>query len=264
MSTQSTNETNSANTVASIVSPSHAHKLKQHLDSPPPLSPSQQVRAMGITWLTLDALFLLGNALHFQFDGPGEPEHYLLSEMTWNGDYDGSYIEILGHIQLVAALVWLMFVGIRRHVLVYWAWSLVLFAITFDDFMQIHERWGERVARAFDFPAIAGLRPDDLGEMMMWATAALLLCPFLLMSHLRAPKYARRDSWVMVILVILLAGFGVVVDQLHIMVTSDLSAVGNATWGFIETSGELLAMTLLLLAAHRMAVYPSSVSRSRA
>lgn len=61
--------------------------------------------------LALDALFLLGNVMHLASNDPDEPTTRF-SPYQWNGDSDGSYVEMFGHTQLFIGAVMLAFLAV--------------------------------------------------------------------------------------------------------------------------------------------------------
>lgn len=223
---------------------------------PRPLPPTHQVWALRAALFVLTAVFLVGNVLHLQVNDPHEPTHPVFSHPGWNGDYDGSHVEIFGHIELTLAAAVLFALAFSRRVLVYGAWALTVAALTVDDLMQVHERGGAVLVTALDLPAVAGLRPQDLGELAVWGILALVLGMFLLVGYLRAPGYARRDSWILVACLLVLVVFGVIIDQLLIIVAPRITPLAYHSLVLTETAGEIVAMTLILLAAHQMAVRP--------
>lgn len=235
---------------------------QQQVREPEALDPTQQVWMARTTLLILNLLLLLGNLIHLFVDEPHEPSHPIFSRPAWNGDYDESHIEILGHVQLVAATIMLLFLWITRHAAVYGVWALVILAITVDDLLQIHERGGAVLVSALGLPAVAGLWPQDLGELLVWAAMAFVLGIVLVIGHLRAPRYAGGDFWLLAGLVAFLAMFGVGVDQLHVIVEPHVPPLAGTALALLETSAELVFMTLIVLAVHQMAIQPKMPLRS--
>lgn len=213
------------------------------------LSPRQLVWAMAVGQAVLVLIFIGGNIIHLGYNHPGEPFHPVFSHPGWNGDYDGSHAEILGHIQMALAAVFLLFAGAIRRIGVYAAWGVVMAAIVIDDMLQLHERVGEVLVREFDLPAIGGLRPQDSGELAVWGGLAGVLGIGLLIAHIRAPRPARRDSWLFIGAAAILVAFGVVLDQLLILIPEGSSVSVIQTGILLETTGEVSAMGLLLVLA---------------
>lgn len=218
------------------------------------LSPRQLVWAMAVGQVLLVVIFIGGNILHLNHNHPDEPIHPVFSHPGWNGDFDGSHAEILGHIQMVLASVFLFFVAVARRIGVYLAWSAVMAAIVVDDMLQIHERGGEVLVRELGLPGYGGLRPQDTGELLVWGVLAGVIGTGLVISHVRAPRPARRDSWGLFTAAVILVAFGVVLDQALILLAAESSVTVIQSAILLETTGEVAAMGLLLILAFRIAV----------
>ncbi|WP_150307189.1 hypothetical protein [Planctomonas psychrotolerans] len=222
----------------------------------PPLPVAYQLWMFRLTFLLLSVLMLVGNVIHLavvRSEGTPDP---VFAKPAWNGDGDGSHIEMLGHIQLVAAAVILVFLCIGRRVMVYGAWAAIVIALVIDDLFQVHERVGADLVTTFDLPALIGLRAQDLGELLTWAGLAGILGVLLLVAHLRAPLPDRRNSLLLAVLTVFLAVFAVGVDQAHVIIQPHVPLWIDTALTLTETAGELLGMTLILIAVHTMAVRP--------
>lgn len=210
-------------------------------------------RLMALVLLVLDGLYLLGNVLHLASNDPDEsPTSF--SAVQWNGDYDGSYIEMFGHTQLVAGAIVLAVLAVSRRSYAFSVWTVILVTLVIDDFFQVHERVGATLVRSLSLPAVAGLRPQDLGELLVWGVLGLVLGGALLVVYVAGRKSERRDSRVLFGWVCVLALFAVVIDQIHIMVEPHVPHAVALALTLTETAGELIGMTLIVLAIHRIAV----------
>ncbi|MCK7497594.1 MAG: hypothetical protein MZW92_47545 [Comamonadaceae bacterium] len=58
---------------------------------------------------------------------------------------------------------------------VYAAWAALFAYIVADDSLELHERGGEWLSMAAALPAFGGLRPQDLGELLVLGTAGVVL-----------------------------------------------------------------------------------------
>lgn len=224
-------------------------------DSSPPtfggLTGRQHGWILLTTLVVIDVLLLIANILHFGANDPDEPVTRF-SSPAWNGDADGSFIELTGHLQLIAGVVMLVFLAVIRRTAVYVAWAVTLIVLIVDDFAQVHEVQGGLLALRFGLPSVAGLRPEDVGELTVWAIEGVFCLTLILATLWWADLLARRHSRLLFLCVIVLAFFGGVVDQLHIVVEPYLSHTAGLAVTLTETTGELGAMTLIVLAVHRM------------
>jgi hypothetical protein len=153
---------------------------------------------------------------------------------------DGGYPEIFGYAQVTAAAALLVLVHHRRPEPVYLAWSLVLLALLADDALTIHERVGAAVAPAI--PISLGPRPQDGGELAVWAGMGAVLLAVIVVAWRRSDRAARGDSGRMLLLVALLGFFGFGVDWLHL----SLSGQGAEIAGIVEDGGELMTISAIL------------------
>lgn len=209
-----------------------------------------------VAFVSIDALLLLGNVVHLMRNDPDEPST-LFSAVEWNGDLDGSYIEIVGHAQLFAGAVMLLFVSVIRRSASYGAWAATLVVLIADDIFQIHERYGASLVARFDLPALIGLRPQDLGELIVWAVLGLVLGLFLVITYILAAPADRRHSRILFGCVCVLAVFAVVIDLLHIIVEPHVPHVVALGLTLTETGGELMVMTLIVLVIYRITLLSS-------
>ena len=201
--------------------------------------------------LIVDLLLLVGNVAYHATNDPGEPVTRF-GDPRWRGDLDGSYAEILGHAQIVVAVVVLLVVAVFRRTLVHAAWALAFAGLFLDDFLQVHERLGAALAGRWGLPEVAGLRSADLGELLVWAGEALVLGLVVVVATVLSDARGRRDSLVLFGCMVVIAVFGVGVDQLHSVLEPHVAHVVSLALTLTETAGELLGMTLALFAAAAM------------
>ena len=168
-------------------------------------------------------------------------------------------MEIIGHVQLIAAIVMLVAILRRRVVLVLVAWTLILAALVVDDLFMIHERVGTTLVGLLGLPSLAGLRGQDMGELIVWGAMIVPLGIVLVIGHLRAGPSDRRDSRALLIRVAILAAFAVALDAVSHPLGALVPPIVGTGLTLVETSGELIAMSLILVAVHRMTLRPSTV-----
>lgn len=214
---------------------------------------------LAVVLFFLDGLYLLGNVVHLTSNDPGEPTSPF-SAVQWDGNNDGSYIEIFGHTQLLAGAVMLLFLVVTRRSLTFAVWTVLLLVLVIDDFLLVHESGGAMLVNSFALPAVAGLRPQDLGELIVWAAMAGVLGCALLIAYVVGSESERRDTRTLFGWLCLLIVFAVGVDLLRIAVEPHLGYLGNLVVTLVETTGELVAMTLIVLAVHRIVERPLQVS----
>lgn len=221
------------------------HEDRAHID-----------RAVAVTAavaLVGDAVLITASVLH-RVVAEDDPLGFLTLG-RWNGNRDGTFAELWGGLQLVTAACALLLLAVllrrssrpSRASTVYIAWAAILATIAADDYFMIHERVGEFLVRTLDLSGVLGLRGQDLGELLVWSIFAAALGALVLGAHLRSPWRARRDSLVFLALTVFLAAFGVVLDMVNIALHDVVGDGALTVTTHLETGGELVAMTFLLL-----------------
>jgi len=124
-------------------------------------------------------------------------------------------------------------------------WSLFFAFMLYDDSQSMHERAGEWLAAAWALPAVFGLRPQDLGEIVFAALVAVATLCALAASLVRERAAALAPSIIVTVLLAMLAVFGVLVDALHVV-----AYFAESRWSWVlavvEDGGELLVMSAIV------------------
>lgn len=187
---------------------------------------SRATLVLGTALVVVDVLLIVGNVVHLRVGESNAFLHPVFADPAWNGYFDNSYAELFGYAQLVCAVVALGFVWRDQRAGVYAAWVLVLLAVLADDLLLLHERGGEELVSAWDLPAVAGLRSQDLGELAVWGLLTVVCLPALLIAHLRAGQRDRRNSWILLGLTAVLAVPAVLVDMLAVVLAPHVPIAG--------------------------------------
>ncbi len=218
---------------------------------------------LGSSAVAADVVLVAAGVLH-HYVGREGPLGFL-SLAPFDGNRDRSLIELAGNLQLLLAsilLLWIAVAPARKAerflaAAVYGAWGLVLLAITGDDFLAVHEGAGRALASGLDFPSVFGLRPQDLGELLVWAMAAAALGVPLIVTHLISRGRPRRDSNVFIGLAVLLVLFAVGLDMMHFVLEEYLPKLALSAMEQAEIAGELGAMTLMMVWAVHVFTRPA-------
>lgn len=205
------------------------------------------IAALG--WLAVMA----GNVLYYT--GPHDGALALFNSRRFNGDNDRSCPEFGGYAAMATAALALALLALRRRQLVYGAWALVFAVLTADDSYALHERGAKLILAHVSLPSLAGLRPQDAGELGVWAAGGVILAGVVLLAVRRADALARRDTRRLVLLLIALAVFAVGVDMGAELLATVLGDGVSLAWlALIETGGELLVMCLIAVTSLAMLV----------
>lgn len=224
--------------------------------APAALSARIQVWTTLVVLLLITALLLAGNVMHNLGGGSEDGVMGVFAPIAWEGDFDGSHIEVWGHILMLAAGVVLLVLSVVHRASVFAAWALVSIVIVIDDLFHIHEKGGEYLAVAWELQPAFRLRDVDFGELIVWAAIGTVLLIPLVIGHLRANKWTRRQSWTLLGLLALLAVFAVGVDMLIIMIYWDVPRFVIRLLALTETAGEIVPMALYLTFVIKLALMP--------
>ncbi|MCT1658080.1 hypothetical protein [Brevibacterium luteolum] len=204
---------------------------------------------LGLALLTVDALFLLTDMLHRLHITRGMFPAF--AHRLWEGDPDGSLLEIWRYVKAVAggiALVWLWRRLLAAPVLLVAGCILILFFIAADDSLRLHEQIGRAIAWNLGFSAMWNLGGQDFGELLFWAITGSGLLARLMIAFGRSAPQPRRIVWFLVPPLAFLVFFAAIFD-----------GIGPASrqWGWstrarylanwAERAGEQLSITALVL-----------------
>jgi hypothetical protein len=140
----------------------------------------------------------------------------------------------------------------RTHVLTYGCWAVVFAFLLIDDASQIHERVGQWLARSYEVSVPFGLRPDDVGELLVAALAGASILALVAFASWRGGEQAWRISRDLLRLVVALGFFGVAMDVVHVLAYVHRSLLAQVLL-VIEDGGEMLVMSALTAYAFHVA-----------
>jgi len=157
---------------------------------------------------------------------------------------DRSYAELYQYVKFLWIITLLAKIARDRKTVHYVTWVLVFTYFLFDDALKIHELGGDFIAEKLDFTPPLGLRLEDIGELVVSATAGVGLLALVMWTYKSGSVVFRKISQDIALLILLMVIAGVVVDMLHSAIKVG-GAVGFAL-GVIEDGGEMLAASLIL------------------
>lgn len=165
-----------------------------------------------------------------------------------------NYLDLeYGHPESVQSLRWLWCLGLLGLIVVSarrWTFAalapLLVFMLATDAF-EVHERNGRAIAEAIGIPAVLGMRPQDIGEMLVIGLAALVVVPIACVGMRMSARTERRHFLRILLILGLIVFCGVVVDAVHIVSTDDLDELSSGSWlGLVEDGGEMIGASLLV------------------
>lgn len=183
--------------------------------------------------LLADAVFL---ALHLLHKGG-----VVFADPAFNVTVEGGYAEKFQYLKEAGIAIVLGLLAWRYRSGTFAMWATVFAYITLDDSLSFHEHGGAWLADALQLVPNWGLRPIDMGELMLAASAgAVVLFMFVALVRRGRPSL-RPVSRDVLLLLALLAVCGVGIDMLHVVAEER----GIRGLGIVEDWGEMLAMSLI-------------------
>ena len=158
-------------------------------------------------------------------------------------DRDRSVPEFYQYIKLGWCVALVILVGWSARTWQPLTWAPLFAMLLLTDAATVHEQAGGWLAGVLHLPAVAGLRPRDLGELIVAAAFVLPSLALVAFAWRRTSAGNRRFHVTIVALLGLLAAFGLVFDLLHSAATNPYL---DQVIALLEDGGEMLAVSALL------------------
>ena len=159
-------------------------------------------------------------------------------------EHDRGYGEFFQYIKTLWVVLLLTRLGLHRRDAGFVVWAMVYLYLLADDALGFHEHGGTWLTRSMELPEILGLRGQDLGELLVTATAGGVLLIAVMACYAFQCPSMRKVSRQMMTLTLGIAFFGVGVDMVHSMLRFIPGLYSKA--GVIEDGGEMLMMSVVL------------------
>jgi hypothetical protein len=167
---------------------------------------------------------------------------------------DGGLAEFYQYMKQFWIALCLATAYIQRRQLPLLCWAGLFGFLLLDDAVQIHERVGHLLGQRLGLPALFGLRPDDLGELMVAGAVGGTLLLTLAVTLWRERGPALRISRDLLILTGILASCGVVLDVVHVVAYFRAPSVATAL-AMLEDGGEMLVVSALTAYAFNIVLH---------
>lgn len=212
-----------------------------------------------LVMVVVDLLLVAANAAHHRGIDP-------FTGWRWDLGFDAGWAEVWRGAKLLVAAAYLL--RLQEHLPrapVLGAWALTLTVMVFDDLLRFHEDLGSWFATSLGLPTVAGLRPQDLGEVLAWGVLVAPLGAALVAAFLRSSPVARRTGLVVGAAVTVIVVFAVGLDLLAVALAADLGDRLYHWTSLLEVVGELVGAGLVLVTALWLwGRRPGAVDRTRA
>src|SRR5918997_6396011 len=124
---------------------------------------SERVPLKGVLLLLLSVdaafivVFIVSRVLY-----PGEESNFGL-------EHESGYPAMFQYGEQALIVLLMALAAVRNRSLLYLCWSLLFLYLLLDDALIIHETLSAVVAQKLGFSSWLGLRPEDFGEIVVWA-----------------------------------------------------------------------------------------------
>jgi len=166
----------------------------------------------------------------------------LLPDNLFSIGQDRGYGEFFQYTKELWVAILLFLLGLRKRKFLYIIFAFLFLYFLIDDALEVHERFGAFLSDFLNFQPNLGLRAIDFGELAVSIFFGALFFIAIGITHHQSDSSARTISKYLIILIVLLALFGVVMDMLEIIVEH---AVVNPILVMIEEGGEMLVMSMI-------------------
>lgn len=167
---------------------------------------------------------------------------------------DGGLGEMVGYAKWASLTVLMAALWKRSGTPVYLALAFTFLVLLADDSLRLHERLGGWISGGFGWYRMAGLRGQDIGELIVWGLLATPVVLALGIGMWRSPSLHRRRAGALFAVLAALVGVGVVADIAGVWIALRLSdglagRLVNFAVRVIEDGGEMVLASLAVALA---------------
>ncbi|HEY9831595.1 MAG TPA: hypothetical protein V6D26_13525 [Stenomitos sp.] len=185
-------------------------------------------------FLATDLVFIL---IHLVYSYTG-----LISNSAFSLAQERGYAEIFQYIKEYWIALLLGVLAVKQRSVLYLGWSLLFFYLLLDDSLTIHETLGEMASIRLGFQSMFNLQAKDFGEVLVSVCVGLFFLFFLAIAYRFARRIPRETSKYLIIMLFVLAAFGIAVDVLHSLLRfSSLEPL----LAMLEDAGEMVVMSVI-------------------
>jgi hypothetical protein len=185
-------------------------------------------------FLATDVSFIIIHILYLVIDSISNP-YFSIEE-------DRGYGELFQYIKEYWIAILLSFLAWKNRSFLYLGWSLLFFYLLLDDAAFIHENLGRFISHRLGFSPAFNLRAIDFGELIVSACVGLFFLICIATAHRFSDRSSKQDSRYLILMLFVLALFGIVVDMVHIALQSPY---WEPSLGLIEDAGEMIVMSFI-------------------
>ena len=185
--------------------------------------------------LATDLLLIGLHVFYVSYGQIADPNYSIAAERGFGETF--GYVKEGWIVMILAGL------ALVRERATYGAWAFLFGILMVDDVYGVRERIGVGIGQVLGLTPTFGLRPQDLGEVVVAALLGVALVPIVI-AFRRSRGSARAFSMSMFVLLAALILFVVAVDVVHAL--TPLYSWSDAVFGTIEDGGEMVVLSLML------------------
>jgi hypothetical protein len=166
-------------------------------------------------------------------------------QSQWFSFQDRGFAESYTYVKEYWIVLLLFVLCVKKSRWIYALWALFYGYILIDDSFRLHETLGRMVSTNFSFAPMMGLRPGDLGELIVYVCVGLVFLIPIGVAYYRSDRETKLNTRVFLVILAFLVFCGVVLDIACNMVKG--GKVLNVIGGILENGGEMIAVSAMLL-----------------
>ena len=176
-----------------------------------------------LTLLLVDSIFIVIHIVIGILYTTGSISDYNLYA-DWLLTRDRSYPEFFQYLKYLWIIYELAKTISKHKVKRFIAWILLFLFFFLDDAFTLHEQWGYRLSRKFNFEPALGLRAEDFGELLFTTVIGSFILLGFILTIKNSNRKFKKNSLDLFLLVGILLFFGIVLDMVHIMLGEHIYA----------------------------------------
>jgi hypothetical protein len=157
---------------------------------------------------------------------------------------DRGYAEVFQYIKEYWLILLFTFLAISRSIRTYLGWAFFSIYLFLDDALEIHENMGAVIGKNLHFIRFLKLRPEDYGELAVFAIVGTVFFLWLSISYRLGNSEERTIFKSLIGLLFNLAIFAILIDAIHIML--DNYVFWESSLAIVEDGGEHIIMSLIV------------------
>ncbi len=185
-------------------------------------------------FLATDLLFIIIHLFYSYGD--------FISNSAFSLAQERGYAEIFQYIKEYWIALLLGVLAVKQRSVLYLGWSLLFFYLLLDDSLTIHETLGENASIRLGLQPMFNLQAKDFGEVLVSVCVGLFFLVFLGIAYRFAKRIPRETSKYLIIMLFVLAAFGIAVDVVHSMLRFTFL---EPLLAMLEDAGEMIVMSVI-------------------